>query len=134
MATCDCSLVSRDGFQDLMTVWALEASWKRPKLRPPFTSIAKQTFAKKGKCGVSMRPRKRSRKNRPHEPVKRRVAAPMVPGRAVSENCRARFSGWNPGTEGRVEQRSCVVAYVGIEHALEDLWQYLIRLSMDRRV
>ena len=134
MATCDCSLVSRDGFQDLMTVWALEASWKRPKLRPPFTSIAKQTTVKKRKYGVPIRPRKRSRKNRPHEPVKRCVAVHMVPGRAVSENCRAWFHGWNPGTEGRLEQRSYVVAYVGIEHALEDLWQYLIRLSMDRRV
>ena len=37
MMTCDCSLVSRDGFQDLMTAWALVASWKRPKLRPCFT-------------------------------------------------------------------------------------------------
>lgn len=89
MVACDCSLVSLAGFQDLTSTWVAAASSKRPKLRSASTLTAKQTSVTKYKYGVPMRPQKRSRKTRSHEHVKRRVAALMASGRAVSENCPA---------------------------------------------
>ena len=50
----------------------------------------------------------------------------MVSGRAVSENWRARFSGWNRGQKDEKAQRAYYEAYIGIEHELEYSCQYLI--------
>ena len=89
-----------------------------------------QISVKKYKYSISMRPRKRSWKNRPHEPVTRRVAALMVSGMAERKTVSPGSPAGIRAQKDGVEQR----AYVGTEHDLEDLCQYLIRLSMDRRV
>ena len=64
-----------------------------------------------------MRPRKRSWKNRPHEPVTRRVAALMVSGMAERKTVSPGSPAGIRAQKDGVEQR----AYVGTEHDLEDL-------------